>query len=83
MNVRTGRAVHRNAGDVRAFELAETALSIDSFLVTPAGSLAWIGQGDCPGSTDPASDGITGVYVIDASRRERAVQLRSRGRGPR
>ena len=74
MNVKTGRVVHRNAGDFHAYELAEIALAIDSFLVTPAGSLAWIGQGDCPRSTDAASDGITGVYVIDASRRERAVQ---------
>jgi hypothetical protein len=74
MNVRTGRVVHRNAGDVRAYELAESGLAIDSFLVTPAGSLAWIGQGDCSGSTDAANDGITGVYAIDASRRERAVQ---------
>ncbi len=74
LNVRTGQVVHRNGGDVRAYELAETALSIEAFLVTPAGSLAWIGQGDCPGSTDPANNGITGVYVIDASRRERAEQ---------
>ena len=31
---------------------------------------AWIGQGHCPGSTDPARNGITGVYVIGASSRE-------------
>lgn len=74
LNVRAGHVMHSNAGDVRTYELAETDLSIEEYLVTPAGSLAWIGQGGCRGSTDPVNNPITGVYVIDAHRRERAEQ---------
>lgn len=70
MNVKVGKILHRNAGDVDAYQRQAMELSIQEFLVTPAGSLAWIGQGNCPESLS-GENSITGVYVIDAGRHER------------
>lgn len=79
LNVKTGRILAANTPDVRAYELSETGLAIQEFLITPAGALAWIGQGDCPGSLDFASDGISGVYAIDEGQPEHAEQCGTAG----
>ncbi len=73
LNVRSGRRIHSNRKDVTQYQSAAVNMNVDEFLVTPLGSLAWIGTGNCPGSIDQSTD-INGVYAIGADGRGRAEQ---------
>ncbi|MHB8695549.1 MAG: hypothetical protein ACYDHH_30375 [Solirubrobacteraceae bacterium] len=70
LDVRRGKVVHDNRRDVSRYELSARGLGITEFVVTPAGSLAWIGGGSCP-SADFTADG---VYAIAAGGGEQRLQ---------
>jgi hypothetical protein len=70
LDVRRGKAIHDNSRDISPYSTAAQGFGISEFVVTPAGSLAWIGSGSCPSPQFTAD----GVYAIATGRPERRLQ---------
>ena len=70
LDVRRGVGIYENSRDVSRYSTAARGLGVSEFVVTPSGSLAWIGGGSCPSPEFTAE----GVYAIATGGREQRVQ---------